>query len=246
MSATEFDSLKELVDWAQNIVVLTGAGISTESGIPDFRSPGGIWEKFRIVEYPEYMASEEARIEDWARRFFMKDQVGEVEPNAGHQKIAEWISTEKCAGLITQNIDGLHQRAGVPDDKIIEIHGNATTASCTCCAQKYTMAECRNLFEASGESPKCTACGNIIKTDVVMFGQAMPAAETNAAFELAILADLFIVIGSSLVVQPAATLPLHAKRNGAKFAIINRDRTELDQFADCVVNDEIGAVMAGL
>ncbi len=246
MREEDIHSLGELVNWAQDIVVLTGAGISTESGIPDFRSPGGIWEKFRIVEYPEYMASEEARIEDWARRFYMKDQIGEVEPNAGHHKIAEWIEKDKCAGLITQNIDGLHQRAGVPDNKIIEIHGNATTASCTDCGTKHTMDQCRGLFEASGESPKCTACGGIIKTDVVMFGEAMPVAATNAAFDLAQTADLFIVIGTSLVVQPAATLPLHAQRAGAKFAIVNRDATELDRFADCVVNGEIGAVMCGL
>lgn len=238
-----FEHFKALVSEASNIVILTGAGISTESGVPDFRSPGGLWEKFRIVEYGEYVESEDARIEDWHRRFYMKDQIGAVEPNVGHTKIAEWIKSGKCACLITQNVDGLHQRAGAPEEKIIEIHGNATTASCISCGLRQDMATSRQLFAATGESPKCQACGGIVKADVVMFGESMPVQKTNRAFEIAETADLFIAIGTSLVVQPAAVLPLHAKRNGAKFAILNRDPTELDRFADCVVNDEIGKVM---
>ncbi len=234
---------KKLIDQASNIVILTGAGISTESGVPDFRSPGGLWEKFRIVEYGEYVESEDARIEDWHRRFYMKDQIGSVEPNIGHTKIAEWINTGKCSCLITQNVDGLHQRAGTPQDKIIEIHGNATTASCISCGLNQDMETSRTLFEATGESPKCQSCGGLIKADIVMFGESMPKEKTNRAFEIAETADLFIAIGTSLVVQPAAALPLHAKRNGAKFAILTRDPTELDRFADCVVNDEIGKVL---
>jgi len=237
------EQFRELVDQASNMVILTGAGISTESGVPDFRSPGGLWEKFRIVQYDEYVRSEEARIEDWHRRFFMKDQIGSVEPNVGHHKIAEWINTGKCSCLITQNVDGLHQRASAPQDKIIEIHGNATTSSCISCGKDHPIELCRQLFEATGESPKCQSCGGLVKADIVMFGEAMPKEKTNRAFEIAETADLFLAIGTSLVVQPAAVLPLHAKRNGAKFAILNRDPTELDRFADCVVNDEIGKVL---
>ncbi|MGI9350260.1 MAG: SIR2 family NAD-dependent protein deacylase [Rhizobiaceae bacterium] len=237
------ETLKDLIDVASSMVVLTGAGISTESGVPDFRSPGGLWEQFRIVQYGEYVESEEARIEDWQRRFFMKDQIGSVEPNIGHTKIAEWIESGKCTGLVTQNVDGLHQRGGVPQERIIEIHGNATTSSCISCGKNHDMELCRSLFESSGKSPKCQSCGGLVKADIVMFGEKMPVSETNRAFELAEQADLFIAIGTSLVVQPAAALPLHAKRNGAKMAILNREPTELDRFSDCVVNGEIGTVL---
>jgi len=240
------EQLKELIGEASNIVILTGAGISTESGVPDFRSPGGLWEKFRIVEYGEYTTSEEARIEDWHRRFFMADQIGSVEPNIGHTKIAEWMNQGKCVCLITQNVDGLHARGGAPKDKLIEIHGNATTASCISCGEHHSIETCRVLFEATGTSPKCQSCDGLVKADIVMFGEKMPVKKTAEAFKVAEAADLFIAIGTSLVVNPAAGLPLHAKHNDAKFAILNRDATELDRFADCVVNAEIGPVMAGL
>ena len=240
------DHFRELIAAASSMVILTGAGISTESGVPDFRSPGGLWEKFRIVEYGEYVESEAARIEDWHRRFFMKDQIGAVEPNVGHRKIADWLNTGKAQYLITQNVDGLHQRGGAPDDKMIEIHGNATTASCIACSLNHDMDLCRELFEKTHESPKCTNCGGLIKADVVMFGEPMPKDKTNKAFQIAETADLFLAIGTSLVVQPAAVLPLHAKRNNAKFAILNRDPTELDRFADCVLNGEIGEVLANV
>lgn len=238
--------LKKLIDEATNIVILTGAGISTESGVPDFRSPGGLWEKFRIVEYGEYIESEAARIEDWHRRFFMADQVGRVEPNIGHTKIADWITAGKCACLITQNVDGLHLRAGASQEKLIEIHGNATTASCITCGEHHSMELCRTLFEATGESPKCQSCDGLVKADIVMFGEKMPVKKTAEAFKIAETADLFLAIGTSLVVNPAAGLPLHAKHNEAKFAIINREATQLDTYADCVVNSEIGEVMSEL
>jgi len=239
----KFKEFQQLVSQASNIVILTGAGISTESGVPDFRSPGGLWEQFRIVQYGEYVESEEARIEDWHRRFYMKDQIGAVEPNIGHRRIAEWLNNGKAQCLITQNVDGLHQRGGAPVEKVIEIHGNATTASCISCDLGRDMDDCRKDFEIMGTSPRCNSCGGIIKADVVMFGESMPTDKTDRAFEIAETADLFIAIGTSLVVQPAAVLPLHAKRNGAKFAILNRDATELDRFADCVVNEEIGEVL---
>lgn len=234
---------RSLVEEANHIVILTGAGISTESGVPDFRSPGGLWEQFRIVEYGEYVESEAARIEDWQRRFHMKDQIGAVEPNIGHKVIAGWLNSGKAKCLVTQNVDGLHQRGGAPQDKIIEIHGNATTASCISCSLDHSMELCRRLFSETGESPKCRSCGGLVKADIVMFGERMPEEKTNRAFTLSETADLFIAIGTSLVVQPAAVLPLHAKRNGAKMVILNREPTELDRFADCVVNGEIGEVL---
>ncbi len=240
------EQLKVLLDEAQTVVILTGAGISTESGVPDFRSPGGLWEKFRIVEYDEYLSSEEARIEDWHRRFFMADQIGQVEPNIGHTEIAKWINNGKCTQLITQNVDSLHLRGGAPQDKIIEIHGNATTESCISCSEHHSIELCRTLFEATGESPKCQSCDGLVKADIVMFGEKMPVKKTAEAFKIAETADLFLAIGTSLVVNPAAGLPLHAKHNNAKFAIINRDATELDNFADCVVNGEIEEVMSAI
>ena len=238
--------LSELISKATNVVILTGAGISTESGVPDFRSPGGLWEQFRIVEYSEYIKNEEARIEDWHRRFYMKDQIGAVEPNVGHIRIAEWMKTGKCSCLITQNVDGLHQRGGADPEKIIEIHGNATTASCIICGKDHTMETCRVQFDKTGKSPKCSACNGIIKADVVMFGERMPEIKTAQAFEAAKMADLFLAIGTSLVVQPAALLPVEAKHGGAMLAIINRDTTPVDQYADCIVNGEIGEVMKAL
>lgn len=240
------EQLEHLINDATNIVILTGAGISTESGVPDFRSPGGLWEQFRIVEYDEYISSEEARIEDWHRRFFMADQIGAVEPNIGHTKIAEWMNQGKCSSLITQNVDGLHLRGGAQKDKMIEIHGNATTASCITCGKHHSIEACRTLFESTGTSPKCQSCDGLVKADIVMFGEKMPVKKTAEAFKIAESADLFIAIGTSLVVNPAAGLPLHAKHNDAKFAIINRDPTQLDRFADCVVNSEIGEVMGML
>ena len=240
------EDLRRLIEEAASMVILTGAGISTESGVPDFRSPGGLWEKFRIVEYDEYVESEAARIEDWHRRFFMADEIGSTEPNIGHTTIAHWINTGKARTLITQNVDGLHQKGGAPVESTIEIHGNATTASCISCGLQHEMGLCRTLFEATGESPKCQSCQGLVKADVVMFGQSMPRAKTELAFKRSEEADLFLAIGTSLVVHPAASLPLHAKHNGAEFAIINRDPTQLDSYADCVVNDEIGNVMRAL
>ncbi len=237
---------RSLLAQAENVVILTGAGISTESGVPDFRSPGGIWEQFRIVQYDEYVLSEEARKEDWHRRFYMKDQIGEVEPNVGHIKIAEWMRSGKCSCLITQNVDGLHQRGGALADRTIEIHGNATTASCIDCGKDLDIDTCRILLEETGESPKCQSCNGLVKADIVMFGEKMPVDKTRMAFEAAENADLFIAIGTSLVVKPAAGLPLHAKHNGSKFVILNRDPTELDRFADCVVNAGIGEVIGQL
>jgi len=240
------DRLRDLLAEAGNVVVLTGAGISTESGIPDFRSPGGIWSQYRIIEYAEFMASETARLEDWRRRFAMEDMIGEVSPNAGHEVIAGWVKSDKCACLITQNIDGLHSAAGTPDAALIEIHGNARKAACVSCGLVHSIAQCREQVEQQQRSPVCQSCGGIIKTAVVMFGEAMPEIETDRAFMAAESCDLFLAIGTSLVVQPASGLPLAAKRLGAKLAILNRDETPLDRYADLVVNEGIGETLGAL
>ncbi len=240
----EIEELRRLVDQASNMVVLTGAGISTESGIPDFRSPGGIWSRYRIVEYREFMDSEEARLEDWRRRFAMEDMIGEVRPNIGHAVIANWVKSGKCSCLITQNIDGLHTAAGTPDDAIIEIHGSARSARCTVCGVEASLADCRRQVEETGHSPVCVTCGGVIKSDVVMFGEAMPLAETERAFTAAESCDLFLAIGTSLAVHPAADLPLAAKSAGAELVIINGDHTPLDSHGDLVLQRKIGDVFS--
>jgi NAD-dependent deacetylase len=175
--------LADLVSDAKNIVVLTGAGISTESGIPDFRSPGGIWEKFRIIEYSEFMSSEKARLEAWQRRFHMAKQLGEVKPNIAHKVIASWVASGICSKVITQNIDGLHQAAGTDTDAIIEIHGTTLHANCTRCGIRHEISECRKMLEETGTSPSCRKCGGIVKSAVVMFGEQMPQHETSMAFQ---------------------------------------------------------------
>lgn len=236
--------LASAVEKADNVCILTGAGVSTESGIPDFRSPGGIWSRFRIIEYGEFVASEEARLEDWRRRFTMEDQLGEVKPNGAHFWIAELVRSGKCDTLVTQNIDGLHQEAGVPAGNIVELHGNARHASCLDCGARHEIAECRAMLEATNRAPSCRECGGIVKSDVVMFGEMMPEMEVLRAREAAERCDLFITMGSSLVVQPAALIPVYAKRAGAKLAIVNREPTDLDEFADLVVHGELGRIVS--
>ena len=236
--------LASLIEGANSICILTGAGVSTESGIPDFRSPGGVWSKYRIIEYDEFMASEDARLEDWRRRFDMEDQLGEVKPNRGHYWIADLVKSGKCQILATQNIDGLHQEAGTPVNSVVELHGNARHANCVDCGKRYEIAQCREILEQTGKAPACAECAGIIKTAVVMFGEMMPMAPLEQARHAAQNCDLFIAMGSSLVVQPAALLPLYAKRAGARLAIINREPTELDDFADLVLNGEIGTIVA--
>lgn len=237
-------ALARLVEDARIVCVLTGAGISTESGIPDFRSPGGIWSKYRIIEYDEFMQSEAARLEDWRRRFDMEDQLGAVKPNAGHKWIAGLVQSGKCPYLITQNIDGLHQEAGAPAGRVIELHGNARHATCVKCELRHEIAECRAMLEKTGKAPACRSCGGIVKSGVVMFGEMMPQMAMARAEDAARDCDLFIAMGTSLVVHPAAMLPVHAKRDGAKLVIINREATDFDAFADLVIHAEIGETVS--
>lgn len=233
-------ALKELIFQSGQMVVLTGAGISTESGIPDFRSPGGIWETFRIIQYDDFMTSEEARLEDWRRRFYMEDQLGEVQPNTGHQVLRDWVNEGICQTIITQNIDGLHQAAGTPQDRMIELHGNARRAYCTACGQIHEIADCRDMLEQTNQAPRCRQCDGIVKAAVVMFGEQMPQEVMQQAIAAASGCRLIVAIGTSLSVYPAAGLPLLAKQAGARFAILNRDQTDLDDLADVVVNAGIG------
>ena len=240
---TGIDRLRALVDEARVIVPFTGAGISTECGIPDFRSPGGIWTKMRPIDFSDFLASREARDECWRRRFAMQDQFGGAKPGRGHRALASLYRSGKSPGVVTQNIDNLHQASGIAAEHVVELHGNTTYATCLDCATRYELPWVRQFFEASGRAPSCPSCGGHIKTATVSFGQAMPEREMQRAEDMTRAADLFIAIGSSLVVWPAAGFPVMAKRNGASLVIINRDPTEFDDIADLVVRHDIGEVL---
>lgn len=242
----EIDKFKALLRESKKAVVFTGAGISTESGIPDFRSPGGIWTKQKPIDFSEFMASEEIRRESWRRRFNTQSPITNAKPNTGHHAIAHLVQTGKVAAVITQNIDGLHHKSGVPEHQVVELHGNAGYAKCLGCEKRYEIEEVRRIFGNNETLPVCDVCGGVIKTAVISFGQAMPVGEMQRAEQFSVDCDLFIAIGSSLVVYPAAGFPLMARRNGAKLVIVNRDPTGMDHYADLVLNREIGPTLSAV
>ena len=239
----DVEILRDFLGESSRAVVFTGAGISTESGIPDFRSPGGVWTKNQPVYFQDFIESEDARRESWRRKIETDKVMLEAKPNLGHLAISKLAQRGGVASLITQNIDGLHQASGVPDDMIIELHGNSTYSTCLDCAKRYENQPIKDAFEADGTLPVCEDCGGIVKTATISFGQPMPEAEMLRAQEATLACDLFIAIGSSLVVFPAAGFPVMAKQNGARLVILNRDPTEMDDTADLVINDEIGATL---
>ena len=236
-------ALRRMIGEASRAVVFTGAGISTESGIPDFRSPGGIWQQMRPIYYQDFVASAEARREAWRRRFAQDPTLRGAEPNRGHRAVARLVREGKVTAVITQNIDGLHQAGGVPDRQVIELHGNTTYATCLGCAERYEVEDLRAAFERDGDVHDCRACGGLIKTATISFGQQMPEVPMLRAAEAIQACDLCIVLGSSLVVYPAASFPETAKRRGAKLAIVNREETGLDAIADLVIHRGIGDVL---
>lgn len=238
--------LQEMIREADDITFLTGAGISTESGIPDFRSPSGIWSKMEPIQFDDFVHSEEVRLEDWRRRFKMNEDFSAAQPNEGHKAIARLAEQGRIRRIITQNIDGLHQKSGVSEDLVIEIHGNSTYATCLDCNEYHDLDYAREAIRQTGAAPTCRNCGGLVKAAVVSFGQAMPQDKMKRAIEDSGSCDLFIVIGSSLVVYPVASLPEIASRSGAGLIIINRDPTAYDRMADLVMNEEIGPLMTDL
>ena len=249
MIASDIDTatsrLQDMVHGASAVLPFTGAGISTECGIPDFRSPGGIWTRFRPIPFDEFLASQEARNESWRRRFAMAEQLGAALPGRGHRALASLYRAGKVPAVVTQNIDNLHQDSGVAPEHVVELHGNTTYGSCLDCAERYELSWVRRrMDEANGCAPDCPACGGYVKTATISFGQAMPDSAMQRAQELALSCDLFLAIGSSLVVWPAAGFPLLAKRNGARLIIVNREPTDFDDIADLVVRQDIGTVLA--
>jgi NAD-dependent deacetylase len=240
----EIESLRTLLDRSRRALFFTGAGISTESGIPDFRSPGGIWSRMQPIYFQEFVASEEKRREAWRRRFDNRDGWVGAQPNSGHRAVARLIARGKASAVITQNVDNLHQASGVPEDKVIELHGNATYARCLGCSLRIELANIEREFQASGTVGPCKACGGIVKSATISFGQQMPLLPMQRALDETMACDLFIVLGSSLSVFPAADFPLRAKRQGAALVIVNRDPTEMDELADLVIHAGIGATLS--
>jgi NAD-dependent deacetylase len=242
----KIDRFRSMIEQSRRAVVFTGAGISTESGIPDFRSPGGIWTKYQPIDFRDFMASEEMRRESWRRKFASDAVMSKAEPNAGHLAVAKLVREGKVSIVITQNVDGLHQLSGVAEDKVIELHGNSTYAACLDCGKRYELNDIRRVFEKDETLPVCDQCSGIIKTATISFGQAMPGAAMRAAETETLACDLFLAIGSSLVVYPAAGFPQLAKRNNARLIILNRDATALDGIADLVLHSEIGPTLSAV
>jgi NAD-dependent protein deacetylase/lipoamidase len=240
------DELGRLLESSTRAVVFTGAGISTESGIPDFRSPGGFWSNNQPIEFKDFLAFEDKRREAWRRRVACEEAFKEVQPNRGHRAIAHLVKQGKVSSVITQNIDGLHQGSGVPDDRVIELHGNGTYAVCLSCQRRFLLKPILDAFKLNDQPPECESCGGFIKTGTISFGQPMPVDAMRRAQTETENCDLFLAIGSSLVVYPAAGFPVLAKKRGARLVILNRDPTDLDYMADIVLNHEIGPMLGAV
>jgi NAD-dependent deacetylase len=241
--ASQVDALTAIIAEADTVVGFTGAGISTESGVPDFRSPNSPWMRNKPIPFDVFLHSAEARREAWRRKFAMDDLYQGARPSRGHLALASLVAQGKMPAVITQNIDGLHHESGIPAERIVELHGNGTYAACLSCGQRHELERIRLQFETHGAAPTCDACAGIVKSATISFGQAMPEQAMRRAQELALACDVFLVLGSSLVVYPAAALPVIAKQNGATLVIINREPTEMDNFADLVIRAEIGSML---
>jgi NAD-dependent deacetylase len=236
-------ALARMLQDAGKVTVFTGAGMSTESGVPDFRSPGGVWSRMKPIYFQDFVGSDARRREAWTRAFSGVAGWTGAKPNAGHYAVARLVAAGKVQAVITQNVDNLHQDSGVPDDKVIELHGNASYAACLECGLRHELADLKGPFLERGEIPACRACAGLVKTATISFGQPMPPLPMARAEAATMTCDLFLVLGSSLVVFPAAAFPLEAKHNGARLAIVNREPTDQDPYADLVLHDEIGPVL---
>lgn len=234
--------LVQMIADARRIVAFTGAGISTECGIPDFRSPDSAWKRHAPIPFDQFMASETSRVEAWQRKFAMDDLYAGAQPGRGHRALAQLYKSGKLTSVITQNIDGLHQASGIADEDVIELHGNGTYATCLSCGIRHELARIRPGLEETGCAPQCL-CGGIVKSATISFGQSMPKEPMRRAQDECRKADLFLAIGSSLIVYPAAAFPAFAKDCGAELVIINREPTPLDGHADLCVRGEIGDVL---
>jgi NAD-dependent deacetylase len=236
-------SFRALLAQSRRAVVFTGAGISTESGIPDFRGPGGLWTKIRPIEFQAFVASDEVRQQSWRQWFEHGHGLLDAKPNRGHYAVAELVRQGTVSAVITQNVDNLHQASGVPPDRVIELHGNATYARCLSCDATLSLDAIAHEFRQSGRVGPCAACGGIVKTATISFGEMMPEQAMRRAEEETLACDLFIVLGSSLTVYPAAGFPALACENGAGLVIVNQQPTDLDALAEVVIPASIGDTM---
>ncbi len=234
-----------VADWIRQskaVAGFTGAGISTGSGIPDFRSPDGIWARNRTVMFEEFLANREDRIEYWRQKAAIWPAIRAAMPNAGHRFFTRLADDGRLLGLITQNIDGLHEKAGLDPKKIIRLHGWMNEAVCLSCQQAISMDEACQRVKKGDRAPLCESCDGLLKPATISFGQTLKPEDLQRAAALSAKCDLFIAAGSSLVVQPAAGFPAMAKQKGARLVIVNNATTPLDRLADAVIRDDISAV----
>ncbi|MBI2717402.1 MAG: Sir2 family NAD-dependent protein deacetylase [Rhizobiales bacterium] len=243
VSQAEIEELAARVQRATRAVAFTGAGISTECGIPDFRSPGGFWSRHRPIEFKDFLGSEATRAEAWRRFFAIRQSLVGAKAGPAHLALAELVRRGHVASIITQNIDGLHAQAGVEPGRIVEIHGNGTYAHCLSCGERHEIDWVEAQLDASGLPPACVVCGGIVKAATISFGQAMPDQAMADARAATLDADLFLAIGSSLSVFPAAGFPVLATRNRTPLVIVNREATGLDGLASLTIHGEVGEVL---
>jgi NAD-dependent deacetylase len=241
-----FNEIIKLVKASKSTVILTGAGISTESGLPDFRSDNGFWTKNKPIKFNEFLQSEEKQRLSWERNIELHSLLKNIKPNLGHMFVEKITSLQKSNFLITQNIDGLHQKSGVSRNKIIEIHGSAIEAACLECAAKQNILDFHDAIKLEDPLPKCTFCGGVVKVATISFGQPMNEMDMMHASKIVEESDLMIVMGSSLKVLPAGKLPNLAMQSGSKLIILNREKTRYDQSADIVINDELQNICSKL
>jgi NAD-dependent deacetylase len=241
-----FNEIIKLVKTSKSTVILTGAGISTESGLPDFRSDNGFWTKNKPIQFNEFLLSEEKQRLSWKRNIELHSLLKNIKPNLGHMFVEKITSLQKNNFLITQNIDGLHQKSGVPKNKIIEIHGSAIEAACLECEAKQNILDFHDAIKFEGPLPKCTVCGGVVKVATISFGQPMNEMDMMHASKIVEESDLMIVMGSSLKVLPAGKLPNLAMQSGSKLIVLNREKTRYDQSADIVINDELQNICSKL
>ena len=237
-------TLAALLTEARQGIAFTGAGISTASGIPDFRSPNGLWTRYKPVFFDDFLRSQEARRQCWKMHLELGAAMGDVKPNSGHGALARLVDLGILSHVITQNVDGLHQAAGVAEDRVVELHGNAGHAVCLTCGQRHDLEPIKVRFAQDETPPLCPECGGFLKMATISFGQSVPEAAKAKAMALARNCDLCLVLGSSLVVYPAAGIPMLAKTSGARLVIINREPTDLDHMADLVIHDDLGPIIA--
>jgi NAD-dependent deacetylase len=234
--------IAEKIKQGGNNVVFTGAGISTESGIPDYRSQGGIWDKFRRVYFDEFMSSKEARIEYWRRWVESYPVFVRAQPNPAHMALANLHAKGLLQAVVTQNVDGLHQESGLPDEKIIELHGNTHRIRCMSCRQIIPIENVQQQLAEGDPAPECE-CGGYLKPDTISYGQSMPVAEVEKAAALSQESDFFMIVGSTVIVQPADNMPFYAKNNDAFLAIINLSETPCDEMCDALIREKAGVVL---